>query len=525
MTGPSEPRPPAASGERAARDVPGGPVREALQAAGYTGAARVGGAWAVRAPDGAACALQVLRRAELGPAVDERVARLRTVEHAHVARVATVVEAGGELAVVLRGGTGTPLRDVLARRGALRAGEVVTIVTGVGHALGALHAAGLAQGGVTADRVVVDDDGRCHLQPSVAPPGTGASPAADVRALAGLARDAVADGTDAADGPATDPAHVPDAGDAAAVAALLGILDASARGDGTHGATTAEELANVVARTVAAEPVSVPDLAALAAVAMGRSAGAADGSAPSAADGRPVTGVVRRPVSQAPRRRVIPPRTADPLEDTLVRARALAAPEGPSEPEGRRARAAARLRRRRTRTAVLAGAVAGLVVVAVALAVLRPWTSGQPAEAAPSASAPAAASHPAPTDATLERDRPELAARELTQRRGAMLAGATAEDAVTVHGSPARAADDALAAQLARRGTIVTAPRVDVAAARLVTSDADAATVDVRYTIGAYTLRAKDGATTAVPAAAERTDRLELAWTDHGWRVRSVAGD
>ncbi|GMA25659.1 hypothetical protein GCM10025864_34180 [Luteimicrobium album] len=104
-----------------------------------------------------------------------------------------------------------------------------------------------------------------------------------------------------------------------------------------------------------------------------------------------------------------------------------------------------------------------------------------------------------------------------------MLAGATAEDAVTVAGSPARAADDSLAAQVAQRGALVTAPPVDVAATRVVRSGADAATVDVRYTIGAYTLRAKDGATSSVPAAAERTDRLELAWTDHGWRVRSVA--
>ncbi|WP_284294188.1 hypothetical protein [Luteimicrobium album] len=108
MTGPSEPRPPAASGENAALDVPGGPVREALQAAGYTGAARVGGTWAVRAPDGAACALQVLRRAELGPGVDERVARLRTVEHAHVARVATVVEAGESSPSCSAAGPGRP---------------------------------------------------------------------------------------------------------------------------------------------------------------------------------------------------------------------------------------------------------------------------------------------------------------------------------------------------------------------------------------------------------------------------------
>ncbi|WP_284294189.1 hypothetical protein [Luteimicrobium album] len=254
----------------------------------------------------------------------------------------------------------------------------MTIVTGAGHALAALHAAGLAQGGVTADRIVVDDDGRCHLQPDVVPPGAGASPSEDVRALAALARDAVADGADAADGPATDPAHVPDPDDAAAVAALLAILDSTARGAGPHEAGTADELATRAARTVAAEPVSVPDLAALAAVAMGRSAAPADGSVPPASAGRPVTGVVRRPVSQVPRRRVVPPRTADPLEDTLVRARALAAPEGPYEPEGRRARSAARLRRRRARSVTLAGAVAALVVGAVVLVVLRPWGAVSP---------------------------------------------------------------------------------------------------------------------------------------------------
>jgi len=551
MTGARVPGEPDGAG--AVVDVPGAPVREALQASGYTGAARAGNAWAVRAPDGAPCTLHVLRRAVLPPGTDERLARLRTARHAHAARVATVVEAGGEVAVVLRGAPGTSLRDVLARRGALRAGEVVTIVTGVGHALEALHAAGLTQGAVTPDDVVVDDDGRAHLRPAVLAADATATAGGDVRALAALARGAMADGADPADGPASDPSHVPDAGHATQVAALVGLLDAAAADETAGAPRDAEELARRAAATVAPEPVTVPDLGALAAVAFGRSARARPGGPPDSgaraaasagadpdvrgeaaaggpaaraeAPARPVPGVVRRPVAEVPRRRVVPPRTADPLEDTLVRARALAAPGGPRrahvEP-GRRERAA-RVRRRRARTLGVLGAATGVALVGT-LVVLRPWApdalpagpGGHGVEAA--GPAPAAA----PTDATLERDRPDLAARELTVRRGAMLAGATASDAVTLSGSPARAADDALVARVAERGTIVGAPGVAVARTRVVDVADASATVDVTYTIGAYTLRAEDGATTAVPAAAERTDRLSLTWTAHGWRVRDV---
>ncbi|MFC8733293.1 hypothetical protein ACFT5B_12615 [Luteimicrobium sp. NPDC057192] len=577
MTGPSEPAGRRPDDTGAVVDVPGGPVREALQAAGYTGAARAGRAWAVRAPDGAPCTLHVLRRAALPAGTDERLARLRTVEHAHLARVATVVEAGGEVAVVLRGPSGTTLRDVLARRGALRAGEAVTIVTGLGHALGALHGAGLTQGSLTPDDVVVDDDGGAHLRPTVRAPDAASSPAGDVRALAALARGVVADGADPADGPSADPSHVPDARRATEVAALAALLDGAASGTAPDAPRTAEELAQRAAVTVTPEPVTVPDLGALAAVAFGRSArprevvtsssspqtDAADGAArgagrepdgssgqvartgqpvePVAGDAavrasgpgpgeaappRPVRGVVRRPVSEVPRRRVVPPRTADPLEDTLVRARALAAPGRPRRAHvdagGRRERAAARLRRRRTRT-VAAGAAAGVVLVTGTLLVLRPWApDAGPAGQGRGVEAAGPATAAAPTDATLERDRPDLAARELTERRGAMLAGATASDAVTLAGSPARAADDALVARVAERGVIVSAPPVDVARTTVTASGETAATVDVTYAIGAYTLRAKDGSQTTVPAAAERTDRLALAWTAHGWRVRVV---
>ncbi|MGC5166550.1 hypothetical protein [Luteimicrobium sp. DT211] len=544
MTGPNETGGPEEAGD-AVVDVPGGPVREALQAAGYTGAARAGRTWTVRGPDGASCVLRVLRRAAVPPGTDDRVARLRSVEHAHLARIVTVVEAGGEVAVVLRGATGTTLRDVLARRGALRAGEIVTIVTGVGHALDALHAAGLTQGAVSVDDVVVDDDGRAHLRPAVAAPPAPTSPASDVRALAALARDALADGAGGVDGPATDPAHVPDATSTTQFLALAALLDAAAAGTAPEAPHDAARLAGLAAGTVTAEPVAVPDLAALAAVAFGRpvaqrpAADAPRAASEAGADlsrvagtaapgGRPVPGVVRRPVAQVPRRRVVPPRTANPMEDTLVRARALAAPDGGprhlADPAaGRRERTMARLRRRRARALAVAGTLVGAVVVVGALAALRPWAADDARAAGdPTTSQGATTASPAPTDATLERDRPDLAARQLTERRGAMLAGATASDAVTVAGSPARAADDALVAEVAQRGEIVTAPAVEVASAREVGSGDGGAGVDVTYTIGAYTLRAKDGSTTTVAASAERTDRLELAWTAHGWRVRAV---
>lgn len=134
-------------------------------------------------------------------------------------------------------------------------------------------------------------------------------------------------------------------------------------------------------------------------------------------------------------------------------------------------------------------------------------------------------------DATARRDDPAAAARELTTRRVALFAGDVDADAVTVPGSAARAADDATAARVHDRGTFSSRPSVSVQKTRVVGPDqgeepastARSVEVAVTYRVGAYTLTTAAGGEVAVPATATRTDRLLLAWTDDGWRVRSVA--
>jgi hypothetical protein len=100
-----------------------------------------------------------------------------------------------------------PLRTLLARRGGLSPGEVVTLVVPLARRLAALHAAGAAHGAVDIAHVVVASDGRAFLTV-----GSGdGSERDDVAALVRLATEAL--------GPSRDDS-------------LLGVLRAS--GTATH---------------------------------------------------------------------------------------------------------------------------------------------------------------------------------------------------------------------------------------------------------------------------------------------------
>ena len=77
----------------------------------------------------------------------------------------------------------TTLADLVAARGALRPGELVTLGAGLAEDLRAVHEAGLAHGHVEAQRVVLVAGGRPVLVPASA---SEARPADDVRALAAL---------------------------------------------------------------------------------------------------------------------------------------------------------------------------------------------------------------------------------------------------------------------------------------------------------------------------------------------------
>lgn len=134
------------------------------------------------------------------PGVDaaELAKRLSAVpEHAHLLRPTLVADAPDGPVLVTRFAAKGCLADLLARRGALGAGECSSLGQAVGRALAALHAAGLVHGAVDASAVLVDAAARPFLDvtPMLAVPVRGTDVpevhlgAADVAALAGLLRD------------------------------------------------------------------------------------------------------------------------------------------------------------------------------------------------------------------------------------------------------------------------------------------------------------------------------------------------
>ena len=121
------------------------------------------------------------------PAARERarreVALLTAVDHPHVLPLLGVVDVSGALVLVLEHADGGSLDDLLASRGTLPAGEVVTTCAPIAQALAELHARGLVHGHVTPANVLFSADGR----PMLANLGTGTLGAGRSAESAGLA--------------------------------------------------------------------------------------------------------------------------------------------------------------------------------------------------------------------------------------------------------------------------------------------------------------------------------------------------
>lgn len=544
--------------------VPSAVLREALAAAGCGTVAQVAGAWAVRGPDGSACTVQAVPAECRTPALDDRVRVLRGVDDPQVAHVETVVEAGGELAVVLGGSRGPTLAEALRRRGPLDARETVALVAALAHALAVLHRAGLVHGALSASDVVVDAAGRAHLRPRVVVPPAGATRHDDVRALAVLALEALGTGAQGGpaggEGPALDHPDDPVAAVAAREAGLVRRELSAALLPDEDGPLEVGTLAARVAETADPAPIVVPDLAELAARALADEAVRRAGrSAPDhgrrtpAAGRRRVPGVVRAPSAAAATGDGRAAPQGEPAsEPAQPRAVAVCAQdEGLARLRGRSGERASR-RRRHARRRAVGGACVLVVAVAVVSGVVRGAGHGSlrllrgtwgastaapadPVEPVPVVSAAAVAARgggspgddrtkTAVADATLDRADPESAARELTRRRARLLAGAAVPADVTVVGSAAAAADQATLAAVAARGRLVAAPSIDVESSRLVAQGASTGStsrVDVTYAVGEAQIVSASGRG-VVPAAPRRTDRLVLVWTDAGWRVSAV---
>ncbi|MFE7408623.1 hypothetical protein ACFU5J_20900, partial [Isoptericola sp. NPDC057559] len=184
-----------------------------------------------------------------------RVSALAALRHPCVEPVAAVdVRDDGTLAL-RRGGSATDLPTVLAVRGRLTSREAAGLLVAVARGLAALHSAGLRQGLVGAEDVVLAPDGAAMLRPRAEAPGPpaagGDGEAADVHSLAALVADLLGDRGD---------------DDATALRAVL----APASAPDPRVRPEAGTLAAQADAAVPAEPVRLPEPAALAAAALGR---------------------------------------------------------------------------------------------------------------------------------------------------------------------------------------------------------------------------------------------------------------
>ena len=95
-----------------------------------------------------------------GHRLEREAALLATISHEHIVALRSVVPTDDGLVLVLDYAEGGSLAALLAARGRLSAGEVVTIGAPLAQALGDVHARGLVHGDVTPANVLFDASGK-----------------------------------------------------------------------------------------------------------------------------------------------------------------------------------------------------------------------------------------------------------------------------------------------------------------------------------------------------------------------------
>ncbi|MCL3860713.1 hypothetical protein M1R94_06825 [Actinotalea sp. K2] len=256
-----------------------------LHLAGPLGSGGQGVRWSVRDASGTRWAVTPVVPRSPGHAdrIVERVRRLETVVHPHLARMGQVLRLGeGDLAVLHEPVEGTDLATAHLVRTAWSPGEVVTVLVPVAGALAALHEADLCHGDVSPSNIVLTPDGRAVLVDLVlgddesegGTPGfaladrdAGASAAGDVHALASVGLHLLDDAggiarAEAGQGHRGSAAHGADE----RLRSLLHAVVAAPPGPGPCAAGLATEIYGACP----AEPVTAPDPAVLARVALRR---------------------------------------------------------------------------------------------------------------------------------------------------------------------------------------------------------------------------------------------------------------
>ncbi len=461
----------------------------------------------------------------------ERQAReaalLGELDHPHLVRLIEVVHqprrgTAARVALVLELLEGGSLAALLARRGRLRPGEVVTTIAPVAAALAHAHANGIVHGDLSPGNIVFTAEGRPVLTDLGVARVLGEVAAAEVTPP--YVDPTVARG--GAPGPASDVFGVA----AAAFHALTGIAPWNA-------ATPADTLAVAAAGYLPDLPELAPEAPAelIAVVERGLSADPHDrGSAAAfALDLRhacrpepvrlPVVGVPdgdlgrtgRAPrtelTHQVPGRR---PRPAPAVVDVGTAGRL----------SDLRERLADIANRRTAALAVLAGVlvVAGLAGLLWAPAAEEPTrpdvaaaTSAAPVEPLPAPEQPA--------EPPQAEDWAAVVGQLYDRRAAAFAAGAVADlDAVYAPGSALLAADQTYVQELAANGEALRgfAPEVVRVAARAVGDDR--VELDVVDRWPDYELVAADGALSTEAGRAESAVRMVLVRGDDGWRIETA---
>lgn len=492
------------------RDDGAVPVVPGYRTERLLGFGATGEVWAAVADDGDPVALKVVRRPEEDT---ERIlaetALLRRLHHPHVVRLRTVARVPGHGPVlVLDRALGGSLAALVAARGPLDVGEVVTLVTPLAEALADLHHRGVVHGDVAPGNVLFDGAGRPLLGDLSVAAVVGQGPG-ERHGTPGYADPAVADGD-----PLTPAADVY----GLAAVAWLALTGRAPLPTGERPPLVAVapevplDLALVLEQALDADPARRPSPRELA------------GRCFAASPATPVRLVPTDP-------------SAAPAEVVTHRLRA-AAVAAPSAPPARRRHLLRRDRVGLRRLLRLGSALVGSLVVVGALVVgalvlVAPWPGGgeppppvarrSPAE--PTATAATDLVPPAVTTALTGED-PAAAVPALAwlRARGLSTGDADLLARASVPGSRALADDTARLHALRSAGVVLAGLGFDVRAVTLVRRDGDVAVVEATVVTSAHRQVDDAGGVVAeVPGDEPRTSRLVLRRGDDGWRVESVA--
>lgn len=442
-------------------------------------------------------AVKVMRS---GPLAERELAVLTGVRHPHVVPLREVVALGDEqVAVVVTLLDGGTLGQLVAARGRLHPGEVVTCLAPLALAVADLHAQGVQHGDLAPGNVLFDRSGKPYLTDLGTVRVTG-EPRDDVYGTAGFVDPVVLTG--GAPSPASD------------VHGLGALAWFALTGAAPPGVPSREPLAQLVGADVPAAMVALVEAA-----------------VDPDADRRPSPSALARGLHESAVAVPVWRRRLAPTDDGGLTHRVDRLVLPPAVDDGPRHR---RERSRRRRRVVVAGAAAAAIVLAAGAAgvgavVVGHDEDGPGRRSAPAPGPPSAVLAPAASmqGAAVPGDRLDLAGA-----RGVVVAACTARARAfaagrgstgVAPGSAAEQADRSALSELSARGVRYRSLRLVVRSVRLVSTASGRAVVDVVVDTSAYQVVDRTGRVLSdVAAEPGRRSRLDVVRTPDGWRVARV---